>query len=321
MVRDTLGEDAVIVATREDKGGRAVHVTAAVEPAFELGRGAAASSDWLQYDEEEDDKAVAEELTDVLLRHGVTEEVMDQVISCATVVGMEKPGTALTASLEHLFGFRPLPQKPSKKALMAVGTPGCGKTLAVAKIAARSVMNGLRISVITCDTVRAGGVEQLEAFTKLLRIPLKKSASPQDLREILGEMRDFDQVLIDTSGLNPFNKDEVKYLGKLIDAGDIEPLMVLPAGTDAEESGEMARVFAGLNVHGLLPTRVDIARRLGGLLSAAKSGNLVFTDASNTPKVADGLFALAPRTMAELLMPSAFGSPEKATAQKAGLRQ
>ena len=45
MVRETLGEDAIIVATREEKGGKAVRVTAAVEPAFELGRGGAASSE------------------------------------------------------------------------------------------------------------------------------------------------------------------------------------------------------------------------------------------------------------------------------------
>ena len=67
MVRDTLGEDAIIVATREEKAGKAVHVTAAIDPgapAFELNRtGAAAPSDWLQYDAEEDENAIAEELT------------------------------------------------------------------------------------------------------------------------------------------------------------------------------------------------------------------------------------------------------------------
>ena len=34
MVRDTLGEDAIIVATREEKGGKAVRVTAAIDPAY-----------------------------------------------------------------------------------------------------------------------------------------------------------------------------------------------------------------------------------------------------------------------------------------------
>lgn len=321
MVRDTLGDDAVIVATREERASRTVHVTAAIDsalpaPAFEVGRTKAPASDWLQYDEEEDTTAIAEELTDVLLRHGVTEEVMDQIISCATIIGMQKPSYALTASLEHLFNFKPLPQKATRKPIMAVGVPGAGKTLAVAKIAARSVMNSLKIAVVTTDSVRAGGVEQLESFTKLLRVPLHKASGPDELRGLLEEMVGYDQILIDTTGLNPFNTDEVKYLAKLIAASDAEPYMVLAAGSDAEESADMARVFGTLGVHGLIPTRVDIARRLGGLLSAASQGSLVFADASNTPKVAEGLFTLTPQTLAQLLMPEAFKAHTKAGARQ-----
>src|SRR5262245_49306044 len=108
MVRDTLGDDAVIVATREERASRTVHVTAAIDsamapPAFEISRPSRqtdeVSAEWLQYDEEEDTAAIAEELTDVLLRHGVTEDVMDQIISCATIIGMERPSVALVAAL------------------------------------------------------------------------------------------------------------------------------------------------------------------------------------------------------------------------------
>ena len=323
MVRDTLGEDAIIVATREEKAGKAVHVTAAIDPgapAFELNRtGAAAPSDWLQYDAEEDENAIAEELTDVMLRHGATEEIMDQIISCATVIGMEQPAQALIASIEHLFNFRPLPQKPVKKPIIMVGAPGAGKTLAVAKLAARSAMNSLKVAVITTDSVRAGGIEQLEAFTKLLRIPLQKAANAGDVRAILADLTGYDQIIIDTSGVNPFNADDLKNLAKILAAADMDPYMVLPAGADANESGEMARAFSAIGAIGLIPTRIDIARRLGGLLSAAAQGSLAFADASFTPKVADGLTVLSPRGLSELLMPAAF--KEQLPTKKAGTRQ
>lgn len=305
MVRDTLGEDAVIVATREEKGGKTVHVTAAMEPAFELGRGGA-PSDWLQYDAEEEENAIAEELTDAMLRHGATEDVMDQIISCATVIGMERPDAALTAAIEHLFAFRPLPRSAARKPVMAVGAPGAGKTLAIAKIAARGVMNSLRVAVVTCDTVRAGGVGQLEAFTTLLRAPLRKAADADDLRAILAELKDYDQVLIDTAGINPFDSEDLKSLSRLIGAADVDAYMVLPGGFDATESGEMGRAFSAVGAHGLIPTRIDVARRLGGLLSAAAQGSLAFADLSATPKVADGLSPLSPRGLSELLMPAAF---------------
>lgn len=304
MVRDTLGEDAIIVATREERG--TVHVTAAIEPAFEVGRksGAASTEDWLQYDAEEDETPIAEELTDVMLRHGVPEEVMDHILSCATVVGLEEPSIAMVAAIEHLFHFRPIPVKPSKKPMMVVGAPGSGKTLATAKIAARGVLNNLKIGVISCDTVRAGGIEQLEAFTKLLDIRLRKAANPQELRAMLADMGGYDQIIIDTPAVNPFDPESVKTAAKYIGTGDINSYMVLAAGTDADESGEMARVFSTIGVQQLLPTRLDVARRLGGLLAAAHHGNLAFADAGNTPKVAEGLMQINPQSLTRLLMPN-----------------
>ena len=97
----------------------------------------------------------------------------------------------------------------------------------------------------------------------------------------------------------------MKNLAKLIAVGNgkIEPLLVLPAGIDADESGEMARTFATIGARRIIPSRVEITRRLGGLISAAHHGGLAFADASNTPHVADGLLPLSPESLTELLMP------------------
>ena len=325
MVRDSLGEDAVIVATREEPGGKTVRITAAIEPEDRYGEGGgvktavrraphfeidtvekpASSRDWLQYDDEDEDNAVVEHLTDVMLRHGAADEITDQVISCAAVMGMEQAEDALVAALEHLYSFRPLPQKAAGTAAMLVGPPGAGKTLAAAKLATRGVMAGLKVAVITTDTVRAGGVEQLSAFTKLLRIDLQKAGSQQELRAALERSKGADRIIVDTAGLNPFVTEEMRGLARLMGAGDIDPVLVMPAGIDADESGELARIYAALGVRSMLPTRLDLARRLGGLLGAAHHGGLIFADASNTPKVADGLITLSPRRLAQLLMPQA----------------
>lgn len=345
MVRETLGDEAVIVATREEKGGKVVRVTAAVDPddynedafggaggapAFEThGRNAPSSAEtWLQYDDEEDEAAVAEEITDAMLRHAVPEDIMDQILSCVTIIGFDEPGVALIAALEHLFHFAPITAKASNKPIILVGPPGAGKTLAAAKIATRGVMDGMNVGVISTDVVRAGGIEQLQSFTKLLGVDLQKAQNPQELAALTSRLSGCQRVVIDTPGTNPFNPQDVKTLAKLISAVDADPYLVLPGGMDAEESGEMARVFATVGVHKLLPARVDIARRLGGLLSAAHHGGMSFADASNTPKVADGFLSLNPKNLARLLMPSAFssydkgrGTPEQPKRRKAGLYQ
>jgi len=352
MVRDALGEDAIIVATREEQGGPArggmVNVTAAIDPGLNDGpydtdegfddmptrfsdvldddvnfethgrRAASGSRDWLQYDDESENAGIGEEITDTLLRHGVTEDVMDNILSCATVVGLESSGIALMAAIEHLFQFKPLPTQGHPKAMMMVGPPGAGKTLAVAKMAARGAMNGLKLGVVTCDTVRAGGIDQLKSFTDLLQVKLHTASSPKELQGVLNTLSGVEQVIIDTAALNPFDKNDVRSLARLIGVGGIEPYAVMPGGVDAEESAEMARVFSTIGVEAIIPTRLDMARRLGGILSAAHQGGLSIADASNTPKVADGLIQITPKSLSKILMPSAFREMGTDSVRKAG---
>ena len=325
MVRESLGEDAIIVATREENGGKAVRVTAAIDDrfhvapkgdrenardiAFELGRGHdderhAVRDDWLQYDDEqEDESSLNEAIIDALIKHGAPEDILDQIVNCAAMSDLDEPTIAFIAALDTLYNFTPLPTTAYKKAMMFVGAPGAGKTLAVAKLAAQGVMNGLKIAVITTDTVRAGGVEQLQSFTKLLKIDLKTAKGPTDLTRILGEVRGADQIIIDTPGFNPFKTNDMRSLASLAASGDIEPILVMAAAGDADESGEMARIFSALGVRRFVATRLDIARRLGGILSAAQHGGLAFADASATAGVADGLTPLTPRALAEYFFP------------------
>lgn len=323
MVRDQLGPEAIIVATREENGGRSVRVTAAVErmdetPSFDpkptIRKPTAAAApapartavpaNYLQYDAEEDaEDAVQEILTDTLLRHGVPVDISDNIISTATMMGLSDAQSAMRMALEHNFSFAPLPVKNPRKALMMIGAPGAGKTLATAKLAARAALTNTRAAVITTDTVRAGGVEQLEAFTKLLGIPLQKARNTAELRARIEDSRNADIILIDTGGTNPFEVDDMRRQASLLEAGTIEPVLVMAAGGDAEESAEVARCFAVLGVQRLFPTRLDVARRLGGLLSAAGRSGIAFSDASNTPMVANGIITLGAQSLASLLLP------------------
>ncbi len=305
-VRNAMGEEAIIVATREERDGR-VTLTAAVDQIAEDALRAADRSydDWL-YDDDDDEISVMEEITDVMLRHAVPEEILEHITSYANVLGLDDARNALATTLGDLYNFAPLSVQPTQRPMMMVGAPGSGKTLAVAKLAARGVKNGMDVAVITTDTARAGGIEQLAAFTKLLDIDLITAKDPKELRALLTDIKSSaDQIYIDTSGVNPFEPESVKLLARLINAEDINPIMVAPAGLEADECGEMARVFATIGAQAILPTRIDVARRIGGILSAAHQGGLKFADMSNTPKVAEGLTPLSPQRLTQLLMPRA----------------
>jgi len=78
-------------------------------------------------------------------------------------------------------------------------------------------------------------------------------------------------------------------------------VLVLPAGLDAEESAELARAFHALGARHMVATRLDIARRLGGVVAAAAEG-LALAEAGTGAQVPEGLSVLTPAWLAARLM-------------------
>ena len=314
QIRDALGDDAIIVSTRDGPGGT-VRVTAAVEAQ------ASSFEDVLREEEEQDENGysgheIIELVTDLLLKHRVPGLVSEKIIASAIIQNTTDPQVALQKALARTFTFLG-PDKGPTNPLMLVGPPGAGKTLMTAKLATRAVMDGHRPTVITTDIARAGGVEQLSAFLNILELPLGQAQDARSLKAAVADAEDPSQVIIDTGGLNPFDPQEMKTLARLIAASESDAALVLAAGTDAEESAEIAMTFEILGVQRIIPTRLDFARRIGGILSAADRGGLAFGDASHTPQVADGILSLDATALSNILMPHV---PEKAVKAKAKIK-
>ncbi|HYD99917.1 MAG TPA: GTPase [Alphaproteobacteria bacterium] len=317
QVRAALGDDAIIVATRDDEDGQGVRVTAAIEDdAFAAASTAAPPTLKARPPEPEpfeDEVDPLERVGDALFRHGLPSGLTDKLLATMQGYDTDDMTMALAAALDAVFDFNALPEGAGQRHLMLVGPPGAGKTLTVAKLATRAVMRGRRIGVATTDTVRAGGVEQLQAFTRLLKVDLLETEDPHSLADGLSALSGVEQVLIDTAGRNPYQQSDMLELAKLIKAGNIEPVLVLPAGGDAQETVEMAGAFRAMGVRRLLPTRLDMTRRLGPLLTVAYEARLSFCEGSQTAKVPEGLTTLTPGVLARLLLPQ----PQRAAAPAA----
>jgi flagellar biosynthesis protein FlhF len=108
-------------------------------------------------------------------------------------------------------------------------------------------------------------------------------------------------ALIDSAGLDPFDPHEREELAGLAGAAGATLVLVLPAGLDPAESADLAGAFAEAGTTLLVPTRLDLARRLGGVLAAAAAGHML-TEAGVGPGAADGLRPLTPAVLAERLM-------------------
>jgi flagellar biosynthesis protein FlhF len=292
LVRTELGDDAVIISTIEDDDGR-VRVTAALErDDSELDR--------LGEDDAADSVMVAA-VARALDYHGVPAALAERLLSTVRAVEASDPGIALGAALDETFRFAPLPSRDIARPVMLVGPHGAGKTLTVAKLAARLVMQGLSADVICADTTRAGAAAELAAFTDILGITLREAARPEALADHVSACVGGNAIFIDSPGVNPFDAGALADLGGLATAADADPVLVLPAGIDPIEAGDIAEAFRVLAPSRLVTTRIDAARRLGGMLVAADAGALKFADAGITGHVAHGLAALNPVSLARLL--------------------
>ncbi|WP_207455121.1 GTPase [Azospirillum sp. SYSU D00513] len=307
-VRAALGDDAIIVATREEEGG-GVRVTAAVEDDA-LAAVHARMTQPVEPDEPEID--VEEVVADALHRHGVPAALAEQLIDAAAGLDTDDPRLALGAALDSVYTFNPLPDgRRMDRPLMLVGPPGAGKTLLAAKLAARAMFKNRSVGVITTDTVRAGGVAQLSAFTRLMNIKLVTVEDPDALAGAFAVNNGTDLVIVDTAGRNPFDDGDMDELKALLSAGEAEPVLVLPAGIDALEATDMAQSFRSVGVRRMIVTRVDMARRYGSLLCIAHRARLSFCDISVSAKVAEGLTALNPVALARLMIPAEEKAPRE----------
>lgn len=301
-VRKALGDNAIIVATREEGGE--VRVTAALDDS-PLPPPAPPAATPEPYDDPTDPESLdaVDQVVAALEHHSVPRDMVERLTDTLQAFDLEQPILALGAALDAAFSFQPLPEGKANKPIILVGPPGVGKTLTVAKLATRLALKGSPVSVITTDLDRAGGIEQLSAFTRLLNVDLLEVEDMGALPDAISVRKGADQVIIDTAGINPFDPAAVGALGRAIKQIGADAVLVLPAGMDAAEAGEVAAAFAAAGATRLLATRLDSARRLGSLLAAAYRGRLRFCDVSSSSSVTAPLAPLNPMALARLLLP------------------
>ena len=278
QVRAELGADALILGTRRTGGG--VEVTAALEAASPE---AAAVPDLVRAER--------------LRWHGVP-------ASLANDLAAGDAGQALAAR----FRFGALGLHPGAPPLLLAGPPGAGKTLTVARLATRLTLSGVQPIVVTVDAQRAGAAEQLAALTRLLGLKLLTAPDAVSLARVLARQAAGAPVWIDTGGIDPFDAASQAGIAGLAAVAGADISLVLPAGGDPAECADVAAAFAVAGATTLVATRLDAARRLGGILAAAAAG-LVLTEAGTGPDAADGLQPITPAFLARRLFPDLPAAP------------
>jgi len=321
MAKEELGPDVVILATEQI--GQAVKLTVGVDHQAIL-------SQW-----KSESIADAENPLDAIAHaldfHRVPSSLAERLLASAENFLLDSPYQALGGALRTRFPVMPLTERLPERPVMLVGLPGAGKTSTLAKLAACARGRNWSVTAITCDLLKAGAVEQLATYSKALQIQAYRARTALALQRAVERSKDQlvngdaggaehnSMILIDTVGSNPLIAGDLEQLRELANAVDAEMVVVHAAGSDIAEAAELAALYAEIGATRLISTRLDTARRYGGILAAADAGKLAFAEMGVAPGIGDGLQIVGADALARLLLPeSLVRDAEPATATSIG---
>ncbi|APO93837.1 flagellar biosynthesis protein FlhF [Xanthomonas vesicatoria] len=172
-----------------------------------------------------------------------------------------------------------------------VGPTGAGKTTTIAKLAQRfAAQHAPRdVALVTTDTLRVGGREQLHSYGRQLGIAVHEADSAESLLELLDRLRDYKLVLIDTAGMGQRDRALAAQLNWLRAAQQVTSLLVLPANSHFADLDEVVRRFAHAKPQGVVLTKLDETGRFGSALSVVVDHQLPITWVTDGQRVPDDL--------------------------------
>ncbi|MDD2326311.1 MAG: GTPase [Alphaproteobacteria bacterium] len=311
LVREALGEDAIIVSTRDDERG-GVRVTAAIDDPVVSSPAPQPRTTGSMPDANPDNDTL-DLIAQSFLRHQVPNALAERLLATATQYASEDSLLAVGASFDTHFIFQPLSEDIPSVPLILIGPPGAGKTLCAAKLATKAALAKRPVTLISTDTERAGGMAQLRAFANLLQTDILEIEDPHALEDALHIQPAGQVTIIDTAGCNPLDPSQRDALAFLVKASKATPILVMPADMDAATATDMAGVFHGMGAAALLATRLDMTRRLGGMLSVAYSSKIPLCNFSASGKVSEPPQPLNPVSLARLILPLPATPAQQAT--------
>ena len=256
-------------------------------------------------------------LTQQMFAAGFSAQLVKMVIARLPEVDSVEAGMAwvqsvLESNLPVLDDEEALMERGGVFALM--GPTGVGKTTTTAKLAARCVMRfgASRVALLTTDSYRIGGHEQLRIFGRILGVSVHAVRDGADLQLALTELKNKHIVLIDTIGMSQRDRAVTDQIAMLCSAGrPVQRLLLMSATSHGDTLNEVAQAYQqapdDAPLAGCVITKIDEATNLGGALDTVLRYKLPVHYVSTGQKVPENLYVATRR----FLIRSAFCVPRE----------
>ncbi|HHN74316.1 MAG TPA: hypothetical protein ENK10_03725 [Acidobacteria bacterium] len=303
QVKQTLGEDAAILETRRTSDGVEVLAAAERPGAVKVLRtpasGAAPASGRVEW------------LVESLRSEGYSDFLAERIAAAAHAnldeQVLEDRHRVLGYARDLLALWLSRPQETTEAGpglRIFVGPPGVGKTSTCAKLAARHLVDGQRVMLVSADDRRLGGAEQLEGYARVYGIPFRVARNADDLRDFRRQAGPDGVVIVDTPGVGRGDDGLLRHLVDLFAGVAREEIEVLLAADhDLWSLADTLRRFRPLAPGAVGATRTDQAVRRGPLVSALARARIPLAHLGCGPRIPDDLEHADLRRLAAWALP------------------
>lgn len=218
-------------------------------------------------------------LYQTLLDNEVDEKYANQILD--ELEKISGKGSNIDYILSHIyqklilkFGQpKPIELSDTKpKVAFFIGPTGVGKTTTIAKIASRyKVDEGKKVAFLTADTYRIAATEQLRTYANILDMSLTIVYSPEEIKDAVDKLSDYDLILVDTAGFSHKNAAQCEDVKTLISGLSVdyetEVYLVLSATTKYRDLQDMCNIYQTFADYKLIFTKLDETSCYGNLLN------------------------------------------------------
>jgi len=182
-------------------------------------------------------------------------------------------GMVIEASIRT--GKLPPPSDAGPRILAFVGPPGSGKTETVRRAARMLAGRGSRLAVVTVDGGAAGAEFLYETLQRPLGIPVLHASDGESLSRAVATCFGAEYLLVDVAGSALSDREAVRRLVETFRShAKIDFCLTLPADWGGAHADRIAEELSPLRIRYLAFTKMDVAKRYGGILNAAAGSRL-----------------------------------------------
>ena len=231
-------------------------------------------------------------LIDRLQAMGITEELADQIAGYVpTNLPADEAWEAALTLLSHQINTTNNDIIHRGGIVSLVGPTGVGKTTTLAKLAARfaQVHGADELALISTDTYRIGGFEQLETYGKIIGCQVHLAKDAQALETLVQQLSSKKLILIDTAGMGQRDMRLAEHLSTLVSNTRIRirNYLVLAANTQHGVMQENVERFKKIPLCGCIFTKLDESLSMGEIIATSVQNGLpigYLTDGQRVPE-------------------------------------